>query len=111
MRLALKTALDRIRTALRNRRSQPLPVTDEGVRSLIKRVMEAAGIDPENRSVQNALASTLLSLPQNARSISVNDLVGVVNRARCSQASYSLVEEIRAEDKAKREAKDVSETV
>lgn len=103
MRLALKTALDRIRTKLRNRRAQPLPVTDAGVRELITHVIEGCGLDPANESLQNAIATTLLSLPQGSRTIKINDLIAVVNQARCKQASYSLIEEIRTKDKERRE--------
>lgn len=104
MLIRLKTALIALLLNVRNRLPESLPVTDEAVKSLIKRVVEGCGLDPANTTLQNAIASTLLSLPQGRTSITVAELIAMVNQARLKQASYNIIEAIRTADKAAREA-------
>lgn len=78
---------------------------------LLERVIRGCGLDPANTTLQNALASTLLSLPQGRTSITVAELVAVVDQARCKQASYNIIEAIRTADKAAREAAKSETTV
>lgn len=87
----------------RNAKQQPLPTTDVGVAVLIGLAIEACGLSASNDSLRNAVATTLLSLPQGSTSISVNQLRDVVNQARCKQAAYSIIEAIRTKDKESRE--------
>lgn len=103
----LKAVIARLRLARENAAPSPLPTTDEAVAGLIRRSIEACGLDPANDSLRQAIATTLLSLPQGSVKISVNQLRDVVNQARCKQAAYSVIEEIRTKDKvAKDEAAD-----
>ncbi len=101
---SLKTALIALKTRLANNRAMPLPVTDAAVEDVIKRAIEGAGLDSGNDSLRNAVATTLLSLPNGTRTIRVADLVGVINQARLKQASYNIIEAIRTADKAAKEA-------
>lgn len=87
----------------RNKAMQSLPTTDDAVAALLDASIEACGLDPKNDSLRNAIATTLLSLPQGTVKVSVNQLRDVVNQARCKQASYSIIEAIRIKDKAARE--------
>jgi hypothetical protein len=91
---------------VKNRLPEPLPVTDEAVAGLIERVIAGCGLDPANESLQNAIASTLLSLPQGTKTVKASDLIAVVDQARCKQAAYSIIEAIRIKDKAEREKAD-----
>jgi hypothetical protein len=88
---------------VKNRLPEPLPVTDEAVTGLIERVITGCGLDPANESLQNAIASTLLSLPQGTKTVKASDLIAVVDQARCKQAAYSIIEAIRTKDKEARE--------
>lgn len=99
----LKKRLNALRRDLSNRRLRPLPTTDEGMASLIARSIEATGLDPANDSLRQAVATTMLSLPQGATKVSVNQLRDVINQARMKQAAYSVIEELRAKDKAANE--------
>lgn len=99
----LKRLLGALITSLANARRSPLPTTDAGVTSLIDRAIASCGLPTDNDSLRQAVASTLLSLPQGASVISVNDLRNIINQARCKQAAYSEIERIRAVDKAAHE--------
>ena len=100
---ALKTRLNALRRKLANARLRPLPTTDDDMAVLIARSIMACGLDPTNDSLRQAVASTMLSLPQGSTKISVNQLRDVINQARCKQAAYSVIEELRAKDKAANE--------
>lgn len=100
----LKNALDTIRRAREEALVRPLPTTDAAVEDLIERAIAATGLDTKNDSLRNAVATTLLSLPQGTTTIRVRDLKNVINQARCKQASYNLIEAIRKRDKEAREA-------
>lgn len=99
----IKARIKAIITKIRNSRPEPLPVTDMAVEGVIRRTIESVGLDPANDSLRQALATTLLSLPQGTRTITVAVLADVVQQARMKQSSYGIIEEIRLRDRAKKE--------
>ena len=101
----IKARIKAIITKIRNSRPEPLPVTDMAVESVIRRTIESVGLDPANDSLRQALATTLLSLPQGTRTITVAVLADVVQQARMKQAAYSIIEDLRAKEKADGETK------
>ena len=107
----MKKLLARIVKNLQNRRQRPIPVTDAALNALIDAAIESAGLDPANDSIRQAVASTLLSLPNGVTHISVNQLRSVINQARLKQASYTEIERIRAVDKAKRLAEEATKNL
>lgn len=100
----LKNVLKNLLVSLQNRLPERLPVTDAEAASVILRVLNGAGLDPNNDSLRNAIASTLLSLREGTTSIKIVDLIRVVDLARCKQSNYNIIEDIRMRDKAAREA-------
>lgn len=96
----IKARIKAIITKIRNSRPEPLPVTDMAVEGVIRRTIESVGLDPANDSLRQALATTLLSLPQGTRTITVAVLADVVQQARMKQAAYSIIEDLRAKEKA-----------
>lgn len=98
-----KARLKALQQQFRNSRVEALPTTDEAVASLIERSIASTGLDPANEGLRNAVATTLLSLPQGSTGISVNTLRDVINQARMKQAAYNEIERIRTADKEARE--------
>ena len=83
-----------------------LPRTDAGFEKLTRDVCDAAGV-PVNNSTQFTIATMISTVePKDGSTVRPIRLVRALKRAMTNQAAYSVLVEIKAKDKAEKEAQD-----